>query len=494
MTCGNDRLLSSVLTILSICALSCFETNQMWAQTPKFEENVKQQVTLKITSEALSLGDLLSCVRANNPAWEIAHAQVEEYRAKLQFAQRSILPSFKFSGSIAPLPARRMLQYCLEENGLNVSPCPNQEINDDQRLDQVDGMGVWTRGQLTVTQPLYTFGKISNGQAAARAGVEAYQAGLDRAEQSLDLQAVQVFYGIQLATQIEKTLKKGLSKLQSLQKKIQKEIDQETGKYTSTDLWRTKIQEGDLVSRLLETQTLKRQATEGIRVACMFSADAKIALKSTQLKPLNGEVLSLDALLDQARTQRYDLQMARAQVTARQALVSKAISDLLPDLALIGVASYSRGTSADNHPDPFANDPFNGFGYGFYFGFNWNLSIAKMLSSPNEARANLRKARAQLRGLEQQIKLELIEQSTLVERHKGTLKAKEEAMRASKQWLTATFINIQSGLISSGQAMNVLKSFAQASVAYDQAVYEYNLALVRLWRATGIDLSRLSQL
>ena len=444
-----------------------------------------------MNSEALSLSDLLTCARANNPAWEVAHAQLEEYRAKLRFAQASALPSLKLSSSLAPLPARRMLKYCVEGEGAGalVSPCPNQEINDDQRLSQVDGMGIWTRTQLTVTQPLYTFGKISSGRAAARAGVEAYQAGLDRAEQALDLKAVQIYYGLQLATQVEKIIKKGLGKLKSYKKKVERGIKENTGKYTSDDLAKVQLQEGELVGRLLETQALKRQALESIKVACMLPQEARVGLDSTRLKPLRAEVLKGEALLQQARAQRLDLRMARAQVAAREALASKAVADLLPNLALIGATAYSLGTSADNHPDPFANDPFNGFGYGFYFGLSWNVSVANLMASPREAQATLRKARAQLKGLEQQLKLELIELSAQVERYEGTLGVKKEAMRAAKGWLTRTFINVSSGFVKSSQVTNCLRAYAQASAAYDQAVYEYNLALARLWRATGLDLA-----
>lgn len=449
-----------------------------------------------LKAEALSLRDLLTCARSNNPAWEIAHAQLEEYRSKLRFAQGSALPSLKIASSLAPLPARRMLRYCVgDEPGLQeVFVCPNQEINDDQRLNQVDGMGIWTRTQLTITQPLYTFGKISNGRAAARAGVEAYRAGLERAERALDLKALQIYYGLQLATQVDKTLKRGQAKLKAFKSKVERSRAQEEGRYDSVDLAKIKIQEGDLTSRQLETQALKRQALESVRVACLLPDDAKIGLDSTRLKPLQGEVLKGEALFDQARAQRLDLQMARAQVAAREALASKAISDLLPNLALIGTMAYSRGTSADNHPDPFANDPFNGFGYGFYFGFSWNVSVARLMSSPQEAQASLRKARAQLKGLEQQLKLELIERSAQVERYEATIKVRQEAMRASKTWLTASVLNKGTGVAESDTVTSALKAYAQATVAYDQAIYEYNLAVARLWLATGVDLEeRLSR-
>jgi len=441
-----------------------------------------------LKADSLSLEDLLSCARQNNPAWELAHSELESAYAKLNLAELSALPSMKLSGALAPLPARRILRYCLADDGVNVTPCPNQEVYDDQRLDQVDGMGIFARAQLTLQQPLYTFGKISNGRDAARAGVDAYKAGLKRAERSLDLQAAQTYFGLQLATQLEKTIRKGHARLKKLKAKIQSDLKAESGKYTSNDLRRTIIQEGDIISRGLEVEALKRQAIESIRVACELPVGAEIALDTTRLKALRPEPLSLEALKERARAERLDVQMARAQVMAREALASKAISDLLPDLALIGTLGYSLGTSAEDHPDPFANDPFNAFGYGFYLGLNWNLSVAKLKSGPREAEAALEKARAQLRGLEMQLELELIEHGEQLKRYEGTLKAKKEAMRAAKQWLTASFISLGSGLITSGQAIRSISAYLQATASYDQAVYEYNLATLRLWRATGLEL------
>jgi outer membrane protein TolC len=218
-------------------------------------------------------------------------------------------------------------------------------------------------------------------------------------------------------------------------------------------------------------------------------AEAKISLESSRLKALDHPLETQEALWEHARAHRLDIKMAQAQVLARQALLSKATADLLPDLGLVGALTYSKGTSAEDNPDPFANDPFNVFGYGVYLGLNWSLGAAELMSSREEAHAALDKALAQLKGAEQLAHLALIEAHEQVKRRQAELSTRKGAMRAAKKWMNSTFMNLNMGIVKSKQAAQSLSAYLQASVAYDQATYEYNLALTRLWRAAGVDLT-----
>jgi outer membrane protein TolC len=383
-----------------------------------------------------------------------------------------------------------MLDYCVStEDNRSVVVCPNQKIADDQRLDQLDGMGVLGRVTLTITQPLYTFGKITHGKAAARAGVEAYEAGLERAAQSADLLAVETFYGLQLGAQVKKVLRKATRKFNTFKKRVEKSLKVEGGQYTSNDLRRLVIQEAELKARSFEVDALIRQAEQGVRLSCEVDAEKKIKLESSRLKALDHPLETQEALWEHARAHRLDLKMAQAQVLARQALLSKATADMLPDLGLVGALTYSKGTSAEDNPDPFANDPFNVFGYGVYLGLNWSLGAAELMSSREEAHAALDKALAQLKGAEQLARLSLIEAHEQAKRRQAELTTRKGAMRAAKKWMNSTFMNLNMGIVKSSQAAQSLSAYLQASVAYDQATYEYNLALTRLWRAAGVDLS-----
>lgn len=441
-------------------------------------------------SAPLTLSGLLDCARRSNPAHEVARAQALEAAAQLKGANLSLLPTLSLSGGAAPLPARRLLQYCV--NNDRVIVCPNQEINDDQRLDQVEGMGIFVRTQVTLTQPLYTFGKISNGREAAEAGSRAYEAGAAYAERALDVMAFEAYHGLQLSAQVEAVFRRGREELSKFKRRVQKSLDDERGEYSSNDIRRLVIQEADLTARELEAQALKAQALAGVRVACELPPDAEVVLAEQRLSPYAAPLPPLEALWALARRERLDLRGLREGVTAREALARKAFSDQLPNLALLGLFSYSVGTSAEDNPDPFANDPFNVFGYGFMFGLDWRLSLSELFSEPAQADAQAIKARAELKGRERAAYLELSERHAQVRRYEATLAARDEAARAGKQWMVASMMSKSAGLLTSDQATQSLTGYFTSSLAREQSIFEYNLAIARLWAAAGLDLAALA--
>jgi outer membrane protein len=442
-------------------------------------------------SAPLKLSDLLSCARRTNPAHDIARAQALEAAAQLTGARLSVLPTLSFSGGAAPLPARRMLQYCVGDQE-RVIVCPNQDINDDQRLDQLDGMGLFARAQVTLTQPLYTFGKITHGRDAAEAGVRAYEAGAAYAERALDVMAFEAYHGLQLSAQVEAVFRRGREELGKFKRRVQRSLDEERGEYSSNDLRRLVIQESDLIARELEAQALKAQAVAGVRVACELTPDAEVTLAEQRLSAYAAPLPPLEALWSIARRERLDLRGLREGVEAREALARKALADQLPNLALIGLFTYSVGTSADDHPDPFANDPFNIFGYGFMFGLDWRLSVSELFSETAQADAQALKARAELRGRERAVYLELSERHAQAMRHASTLTARDEAARAGKQWMVASLMSKSAGLLTSEQATQSLTGYFTSSLAREQSIFEYNLSIARLWASAGLDLAALA--
>ena len=240
----------------------------------------------------------------------------------------------------------------MNELGLPVvGPCPNQDIQDDARLSDVDGMGVFVRTSATLTQPLYTFGKIKHGREAAEAGVRAYRSLLQIASRRFDEVAAQAYYGLALTKRAQRVFKKGKRYFKKLRKQIERELKGESGKYTSNDLRKLGIKQSDLGVASAEVDYQRRRAIEGIILSCRLDpVRDQIALKNARLKPLKGELKSRET---SERTSGQDLSSSSAAAARRErALISLARAKFFPDLALVGTLARERDICEDN-PDPF---------------------------------------------------------------------------------------------------------------------------------------------
>lgn len=218
-----------------IFVLVFLEISPLSAQDPQLLQESEIDFTKPIT-----LHHLLQCARQKNPAKKIAEAKLASGQADIFQAEWAHMPSIKNESGGVPLPQRRLMRYCanpkeLDSNGyLNVAPCPDQRIQDDQRLSDTSGMGYFIRTQTTMTIPLITFGKISSGQEAAQAGFKAYEYMLQSATRSFDTMVYQAYFGLQLTSQIAKIFADGQKEISKFKETIQKDIDQDGGNTTKT--------------------------------------------------------------------------------------------------------------------------------------------------------------------------------------------------------------------------------------------------------------------
>jgi outer membrane protein TolC len=485
------RLLS-ISRYISFLLICIYSSSLVLAQEVKSEKNDKLKIKLDVN--AVTLFALLQCARTNNPGWKIAQSELEVAFSKLDFAKRSRFPTLNITSTFAPLPARKLLKYCVNTAGSSpqqVVVCENQDVQDDQRIDEIDGMGVFYRNTANLTQTLYTFGKITHGIAAAEKGVQAYRAGLRLAQQAFDPLAIETYYGILLTKSALKVFKDGLSYMRRFKKKIQKDLDQQDGNYTSNDKRRVIIQEAELLARQAEVLSIQQQAWRGIRISCKLSASQKLVLDRKKIRAFKVEIANEDHYLQLAQQHRPELQAAKMAIGAQQSLVDLSKANFLPNLALIGFFIYNVATSAEDNPDPFASDPFNVFSYGAYLGLEWKLNFAQLTSRYRKSQANYSKSRAQFEAVKLQVQMEINEAYQLVQRYKKILKARKTAKRMGKQWMRSVTMNLSTGFIQSNDLLDSLRAYYSSDLNYQQTIYEYNKAVTTLWKASGLDLSTL---
>ena len=71
----------------------------------------------------------------------------------------------------------------------------------------------------------------------------------------------------------------------------------------------------------------------------------------------------------------------------------------------------------------------------------------------------------------------------------GRLKVMSKGEKAGKAWITAVAQNFALGLAEARDFGDALTAFFQMRVRYLQAVFDYNLAVSALTRATGADVA-----
>jgi hypothetical protein len=53
--------------------------------------------------------------------------------------------------------------------------------------------------------------------------------------------------------------------------------------------------------------------------------------------------------------------------------------------------------------------------------------------------------------------------------------------------MTSTMLNKSAGLIDLKDALSAITGYFTTTLSYDRSIYEYNLAIIRLWATSGED-------
>ena len=91
--------------------------------------------------------------------------------------------------------------------------------------------------------------------------------------------------------------------------------------------------------------------------------------------------------------------------------------------------------------------------------------------------------------LRQRVRLDMMTKVADLRRRQGEIQIRKEARTAAKSWLVSNTLNFGLGLTNTDQLLRSLTAYSRAKLNYLLSVYEFNLAVARVSREVGLDLT-----
>ncbi|MBA3462077.1 MAG: TolC family protein [Deltaproteobacteria bacterium] len=328
--------------------------------------------------------------------------------------------------------------------------------------------------QLDVTQPLYTFGKATHGRNAARAGLEAQKALVDEAAGDAAVDASRAYWGLKLARELGYMLDDGIDEIGNALKQIEEKGAADVS-----------IQDRQRIAVLLAEAKVQRAEAKMGETQALAGLRALVGIQDADIDQDELKAITRDVPATASGDKRPQAIAARLGATAANELTEMARSGYYPDLALVGSAVISHAQGADNPPSVYANDPFNRRGVGLVLAMQWTLEPWNIRAKVNRARAEAHKAKAQSElaamGANYDAQTALAEASA----SQAKVTAAAEGEKAARAWLASV---LQAQAIGAAEAKDLADAYIawfQMRARWAQAVYQWNVAVVRLGRASG---------
>jgi outer membrane protein TolC len=376
-----------------------------------------------------------------------------------------------------------------------LAPSPNLKCNDEQnctrtqnnevRLTNVSWNRIFTRTELRLIQPLWDFGKISAGTDAAKEGVAVAKERENATRADLEQNVRKAYWGMKLARDVLDMLDTGSGYVDEGQKKLEKDLEAGTGTASVTDKLRIRTVRAEVDARILEAKRGQGLAREGLRVLLGAQAPADIDVDEEAFEPLEIKDRPVTYYEDLARYTRPEARLLDHAVKAKNALADLERLRAYPDIILVGTAAFARAQDVEDPQNGFMNHYFNTTTAGIAAALRMQLDIGPKLaraarSNAEAAEIGYRRSEA-LGGIALEVRKAYGEMNEASER----IKAVQKGERAAKSWISAVAQNFALGLAEARDLTDALVAFFNMRYRYLQAVFDYNVAVAALTRATG---------
>jgi outer membrane protein TolC len=428
----------------------------------------------------MTLPQLLEMARGN-PGLQAGAAATAAMEAQVIEAKLNWLPQGDLLSLLAPSPNI----HCLNENGV---PSPQACVttnNGEANLSTISWNRVFTRTEVKLIQPIWDFGKISAGIAAAKAGVEVSRSKEAGARADIELNVRKAYYGLKFARDVLDMLDEGSSYVRDAEKRIEKDLANGTGNSTVTDKLRLRTVRAEVDSRISEAKRLQGFARESLRTLCGPEAPADIDVDDDPFEPPEVKERPVSYYEDLARFGRPEVRLLEYAVKAKHALADLERRKEYPDLVLVGTAAYAKAQEVDDPQNAFMSHYFNSATAGVAAALRMQLDLGPKIARARKtaaeaAEVEYRRTEA-LGGIVLEVRKAYAEVSEATER----VATMEKGEKAGKAWISAVAQNFAVGLAEARDLSDALVAFFGMRTKYLQAVFDLDVALSQLMRVTG---------
>ncbi len=431
--------------------------------------------------------DLAACIER---ALEVSHARkaalatLEAAQAQLDEASALRLPHLELKTLLGPVPGARLARPEDPEAPLNIL-----ETTAKSR-DFLNDLNLFTRTELDVVQPLYTFGKISAALAAARGGTVARKAQLLQTESELRLQIAQLYDGILLARELTRIMKEVRKKLDSAESRLKELLEKGSENVDQSDAAKLKVFRAKLDEQYNAIRKGELLAKETLEDLLEIPPDTDIALADDSLQRIDAPLLDMEHYIATALEHRPELEALRGLLLAGDAAVDLSKADFFPEIFIAGGLRAAYAPNVEDLDNPFIPQYFRTLSLGFAVGAR--LSFDPLFQTK---RARLERMRANRASLQAKadlarvgIILEVKQRYLDVEEADRNIEAAREGYKAARSWVVSESFNYDIGVGKVKDLLEALAAFGEAKARWHQTIYDFNIGLARLRRAVGLPI------
>lgn len=391
-------------------------------------------------SKALTLEKSIYTALKNNSDIQFAYQDLLNARAKFREEKAKVKPALKAGAN-----------YVKSEGP-------------DELLD-------FNEAKLTLTQPIYTGGRLLGSIKQAEANLTIDQQDYERVKQDVVFEVKKTYYEILKTKRTKEIIIKHINQLRAHLDQIKKRYEAGSAikfdvMMAEAELFRTeqdliKVKNTITLTKINFNKLLGRNLRRRVEVADITTS-------------LSFQMKTLDDYLREAYANRPEIKKEQAELTASQMDVTIVKSQRFPQVELSGSYGYSgKNTSLDRD-------------WRGVISIDWPLwDWGEINNKAEQAEAILRQKKITVKDKKSEITEEVITAYFSLKGAKQEMFVSKSLLKASREAYRIAKIKYETGSITNAEFLDAQKNFKNSEIDYYHSLYDYNLTVAELEKAVG---------
>jgi outer membrane protein TolC len=411
---------------------------------------------------------------AQNPQIAAARAEEAAVRAQRRQVDAARWPIVTLDAGVAP-----SLQATL------VPGTAAQSAEEQYRGLKLSDVSMAFLGELTVIQPIYTFGKISWRGEAADHGLRARQAQTRMQRSDIALEVARIYEGYLLARDAGRFLDETIHWIGSTLEGAQQKVEQSVGSVTERDVLRLQAALGLAWMGMHQAEAGMAQARAGLVAYLDLRPDEPLTFAEAELRPVGALPPDLASLVTTANLRRPEIAALHEGQDALNALAHAEAAGLAPDVFIMAFVSAAYTPGRDWLQTRFVVDPLNHFTPGALIGLRWqfqgDMAAARAQEQTAHAEALKRIGEWAHDGIPAEIRRAYEDAS----RARRDIDQGTTAVVHAKQWMVQASADYAVGFLDIREVSDAVEAYVTLRTAVLKARFDHNVAMAALSKAIG---------
>lgn len=406
---------------------------------------------------------------------EIREAQYEEevYKAKKMQADSAVYPQIELLAIAGPSPEAKERDF----------------LRTDVKSTTING--VFGSVEVTLVQPIYTFGKIAGYREAALSGIKVAQAGTDKKTSDIILRTKELYYSLLLAMDLRNLVLEIKDDLLDSIKKAERQIEIGSPWADEANLYKLRAFLGEVERNLNEAEKGMALARIALITSLGLPRDVDFDIADSTLTPEDRVPEELALYLRNATEMRPEFIQLKEGLNARNALVIAERSGFYPQLFVGLKASAAGATNRDRIDNPYVLDYFN-HAYGTAFmGIKWSIDFGITEGKVTEAEAEYYKLTEKKKFAKEAIPFQVRKAYLDFQEAEKNIIELEKAYKNARKWVVTALLNFDMGIGEAKEIGEAAAIYAQTKANYIRSVFNHRMSFANLLYAAGMDLKEI---